>query len=84
MKLSSAASLAVLACAPLRAAAFAPSPFGIRQSVVPSTTSVFSDSEEGGLDLDLDEMFDMFDAADKGADFDKTVEKIKGDEKKKK
>jgi len=31
------------------------------------------------LDLDLGEMFDMFDAADKGEDFDKAVEKIKGD-----
>lgn len=37
------------------------------------------DEEEGGLDLDLGEMFDMFDAADKGEDFDKAVAEIKKD-----
>ena len=35
--------------------------------------------EEGGLDLDLGEMFEMFDAADKEEDFDKTIKKVKGE-----
>jgi len=45
-----------------------------------SSTAIFSEpeEEEGGLDLDLGEMFDMFDAADKGTDFDKAVADIKG------
>jgi hypothetical protein len=34
---------------------------------------------EGGLDLDLGEMFDMFEAADKDQSFDDAVKKIKGD-----
>eukprot|EP00581_Thalassiosira_minuscula_P032628 CAMPEP_0183772802 /NCGR_PEP_ID=MMETSP0739-20130205/37119_1 /TAXON_ID=385413 /ORGANISM="Thalassiosira miniscula, Strain CCMP1093" /LENGTH=86 /DNA_ID=CAMNT_0026013597 /DNA_START=34 /DNA_END=294 /DNA_ORIENTATION=- len=44
-----------------------------------STTVVFQggDDEEGGLDLDLGEMFDMFDAADKGEDFDKAIKDVK-------
>jgi len=49
-----------------------------------SATKVFSepaDGEEGGLDLNLEEMFDMFDAADKGKDFDDTIKKVKGDGK---
>ncbi|EJK58422.1 hypothetical protein THAOC_21455 [Thalassiosira oceanica] len=33
--------------------------------------------EEEGLDLDLGEMFDMFDAADKGVDFDKAIKEVK-------
>lgn len=37
------------------------------------------DDEEGGLDLNLEEMFDMFDAAEKDADFDETVKKVKGE-----
>jgi len=36
--------------------------------------------EEGGLDLDLEEMFDMFDAADKDESFDDAIKKVKGDE----
>jgi len=38
------------------------------------------EEEEGGLDLDLGEMFEMFDAADKGQEFDKVMEKVKGDQ----
>lgn len=37
-------------------------------------------SEEQGLDLNLEEMFDMFDAADKDETFDDAVKKIKKDE----
>eukprot|EP00566_Odontella_aurita_P035564 CAMPEP_0113534538 /NCGR_PEP_ID=MMETSP0015_2-20120614/5211_1 /TAXON_ID=2838 /ORGANISM="Odontella" /LENGTH=79 /DNA_ID=CAMNT_0000433703 /DNA_START=98 /DNA_END=337 /DNA_ORIENTATION=- /assembly_acc=CAM_ASM_000160 len=63
------------------ATAFAPATPFTRHLVtsVPSTTAVFSDKEEEeeGLDLNLEEMFDMFDAADKGADFDDSVKKIK-------
>ena len=39
------------------------------------------EEEEGGLDLNLEEMFDMFDAADKGQDFDKAVKDIKKEKK---
>mmetsp|Transcript_21282 Transcript_21282/g.44324 ORF Transcript_21282/g.44324 Transcript_21282/m.44324 type:complete len:118 (-) Transcript_21282:74-427(-) len=39
------------------------------------------DDEEGGLDLDLGEMFEMFDAADKEVDFDEALEKVKGGKK---
>jgi hypothetical protein len=51
----------------------------------PSTTQVFAEpeeeEEEGGFDLDLGEMFEIFDAADKGEDFDKTVKKVKKGDK---
>jgi hypothetical protein len=50
-----------------------------------STTRVFSEPpqateepEEDGLDLDLGEMFSMFDAADKEQDFDDALKKVKG------
>jgi hypothetical protein len=33
-----------------------------------------------GLDLDLEEMFTMFDAADKGQDFDKAIKSVKKDQ----
>ena len=33
--------------------------------------------EEGGLDLDLGEMFDMFEAADKDESFDDAIKKVK-------
>ena len=36
-----------------------------------------ADDQEGGLDLDLGEMFEMFEAADKEEDFDKTIKKVK-------
>mmetsp|Transcript_12000 Transcript_12000/g.16603 ORF Transcript_12000/g.16603 Transcript_12000/m.16603 type:complete len:90 (+) Transcript_12000:124-393(+) len=36
------------------------------------------DDEEEGLDLNLEEMFEMFDAADKEEDFDDAVKKVKG------
>mmetsp|Transcript_51273 Transcript_51273/g.123788 ORF Transcript_51273/g.123788 Transcript_51273/m.123788 type:complete len:90 (-) Transcript_51273:1431-1700(-) len=63
-------------------------------SVVPSSRSMTSTpiittqlyasdpktEEEGGLDLDLEEMFDMFDAADKDESFDDAIKKVKGDE----
>ena len=48
------------------------------------TTRVFSEpadkpDEEGGLDLDLGEMFSMFDAAEKEQDFEDALKKVKGD-----
>ena len=56
---------------------FAPAAF--TRSV--QTTRVFSEpAEEDGLDLNLEEMFEMFDAADKEEDFDSAVEKVKGKE----
>jgi hypothetical protein len=38
------------------------------------------ETKEGELDLDLEEMFTMFDAADKGEEFDKAIKKVKKDE----
>lgn len=35
--------------------------------------------ESGGLDLDLGEMLDLFEAADKEEDFDNTIKKVKGE-----
>ncbi|GMI24368.1 hypothetical protein TeGR_g4656 [Tetraparma gracilis] len=51
------------------------------RTVSPATrlASTPPDEEEGGLDLDLGEMFEMFDAADKEEDFEKAAERIKGD-----
>jgi hypothetical protein len=37
--------------------------------------------EEGGLDLDLGEMFEMFDAADKDESFDEAIKKVKAEGK---
>mmetsp|Transcript_21649 Transcript_21649/g.43763 ORF Transcript_21649/g.43763 Transcript_21649/m.43763 type:complete len:87 (+) Transcript_21649:102-362(+) len=83
-------ALSVVALVAVSASAFAPStPFsrGIASSVAggPSASQLWGgeedEEEEGGLDLNLEEMFDMFDAADKGEDFDKAVDKIKGEDK---
>jgi len=56
--------------------AFAPSTFGKKVSL----TKILSEPEEApeGLDLNLEEMFDMFDAADKEKGFDDTIKKVKG------
>jgi hypothetical protein len=35
------------------------------------------DNNDGGLDLDLGEMFEMFDAADKEESFDEAIKKVK-------
>ena len=47
---------------------------------MPARSLLFSEPVENndGLDLDLGEMFEMFEAADKGQDFDKALEKVKG------
>ena len=45
-----------------------------------SPTSLASDKkadEEEGMDLNLEEMFTMFDAADKDEEFDKAIKKVK-------
>ena len=59
MKLSAAVLLSVF----VSAGAFAPAAFtrGVVTAPVVSTTTVFSEpaEEEGGLDLDLGEMFEM-------------------------
>ena len=49
---------------------------------VGAAAPLFSDKkqdeeEEGSLDLDLEEMFTMFDAADKEEDFDEAIKKVK-------
>ena len=38
-----------------------------------------NNEDEEGLDLNLEEMFTMFDAADKGVDFDKAIDKVKSE-----
>jgi len=71
-------SLIILASLSVSTSAFAPA----RTFSRGVSTKVFNEpEEEGGLDLNLEEMFDMFNAADKGADFEKTLEKVKGDKK---
>jgi hypothetical protein len=61
----------------LRVAVDAFQPIALRP---PMPSRVFSEPAESneGLDLDLGEMFEMFEAADKGQDFDKALEKVKG------
>mmetsp|Transcript_2038 Transcript_2038/g.3485 ORF Transcript_2038/g.3485 Transcript_2038/m.3485 type:complete len:81 (-) Transcript_2038:143-385(-) len=63
------------------AAAFAPAmpSAAVRtSSSIQQPTVMFAEpKEEEGLDLDLGEMFDMFDAADKGEDFDKAIKEVK-------
>ena len=74
-------------CALPIATAFLPSPAPAFLSRSPSLSSLSSLSstpppaaeEEGGLDLDLGEMFDLFDAADKEEDFDKALSDVKKD-----
>ena len=86
MKTSAVALILALVGA---ASAFSPAlvAFSRPGSVVASSSSrLFSDpksddSEEGGLDLNLEEMFDIFDAADKGQNFDNTIKKVKKDGK---
>lgn len=39
------------------------------------------EEDEAGLDLDLEEMFTMFEAADKEESFDDAIKKVKVDEK---
>ncbi|KAL7492026.1 hypothetical protein ACHAWT_002602 [Skeletonema menzelii] len=78
MKLS-AAIITLLAGS---AAAFAPAmpSAAVRtSSSIQQPTVMFAEpkEEEEGLDLDLGEMFDMFDAADKGEDFDKAIKEVK-------
>jgi len=52
-----------------------------RASARKSFTQLKSEPEEkpAELDLNLEEMFEMFEAADKGKDFDDTVKKVKGE-----
>lgn len=73
MKFSVAAILLVVGLSSV--SAFAPSAsFSTPKA---SLTEVNAEPEEEGLDLDLEEMFDMFDAADKDESFDDAVKKIK-------
>lgn len=53
------------------------------RSTLTSLASDKKDKEEEGFDLDLGEMFQMFDAADKEVKFDDAVKKIKKDDKSK-
>jgi hypothetical protein len=57
--------------------------FTVRPAVSRPAVRMFSEpesDEEGGLDLDLGEMFEMFDAADKEESFDDALKKVKGDD----
>lgn len=50
------------------------------QVLVPLRSSPADNNEdEEGLDLNLEEMFTMFDAADKGVDFDKAIDQVKSE-----
>jgi len=78
--MKTATSVYLFAFLATTAHAFAPSPFFGRS--LPATTTLFSsepEDEEDGLDLNLEEMFEMFDAAAKNEDFDKAIKKVKGD-----
>jgi len=56
--------------------AFAPSTYGKKVSL----TKILAEPEENDeLDLNLEEMFDMFDAADKDKSFTDTIKKVKGE-----
>lgn len=70
-----AAVLAVLSTLAI-SSAFTPAPFGVR------SMRLFSEpaEDEEGLDLNLEEMFDMFDAADKEESFDEALKKVKKDD----
>ena len=68
-------SIASVAGSRTRSPADALSPSWILRSEAPG-----NQEEESGLDLDLGEMFEMFDAADKGQEFDQAMEKVKGDQ----
>lgn len=59
--------------------AFAPSAAFTKSKASLTQITAEPDEEEGGLDLDLGEMFDMFDAADKGQNFDDAMDKVKTD-----
>eukprot|EP00523_Entomoneis_sp_CCMP467_P009024 CAMPEP_0168727906 /NCGR_PEP_ID=MMETSP0724-20121128/5413_1 /TAXON_ID=265536 /ORGANISM="Amphiprora sp., Strain CCMP467" /LENGTH=77 /DNA_ID=CAMNT_0008774741 /DNA_START=82 /DNA_END=315 /DNA_ORIENTATION=- len=54
-------------------ASMPPTPPGLAMSSEPDA------EEEGGLDLDLGEMFEMFEAADKEEDFDNAIKKVKSE-----
>ena len=51
--------------------------------LTPMASSTGPTEEEEGLDLDLGEMFEMFDAADKEEDFDEAIKKVKTEEESK-
>jgi len=57
---------------------FAPIPLRRISAATQISSEPSDDADgEGGLDLDLGEMFDMFDAAEKGEDFDKAMTDVK-------
>jgi|UPI000581A221 hypothetical protein len=60
--------------------AFAPAPAFSRAYTAKQLFADKPDNEnEEGLDLDLGEMFDMFEAADKEENFDDAIKKVKKD-----
>mmetsp|Transcript_30502 Transcript_30502/g.46704 ORF Transcript_30502/g.46704 Transcript_30502/m.46704 type:complete len:88 (+) Transcript_30502:251-514(+) len=78
----------VLAVLVAMTSAFAPSAsFGLSTKTTTTTRTQLmaepkkDEPEEDGLDLNLEEMFEMFDAADKGKKFDDTVKDVKGGKK---
>jgi hypothetical protein len=79
MKTNALRPLTVLALLQVTVDSFQPIAVRPRMATHPRSR-VFSEPPENndGLDLDLGEMFEMFEAADKGQDFDKALEKVKG------
>eukprot|EP00522_Entomoneis_paludosa_P006976 CAMPEP_0172444520 /NCGR_PEP_ID=MMETSP1065-20121228/4543_1 /TAXON_ID=265537 /ORGANISM="Amphiprora paludosa, Strain CCMP125" /LENGTH=77 /DNA_ID=CAMNT_0013195075 /DNA_START=100 /DNA_END=333 /DNA_ORIENTATION=- len=51
-----------------------------RQPISAIFVSEPAEEEEGGLDLDLGEMFEMFEAADKDQSFDDAIKKVKSED----
>jgi hypothetical protein len=62
-------------------AAADPCPYGSSKTSLAAGPTEQVEESEGGLDLDLEEMFTMFDAADKDEKFDDAIKKVKTDEK---
>mmetsp|Transcript_23024 Transcript_23024/g.27708 ORF Transcript_23024/g.27708 Transcript_23024/m.27708 type:complete len:80 (+) Transcript_23024:69-308(+) len=79
MKLAVATLVAAMMAS--TASAFAPAALPFTRGV---STQIFSSEpeEEEGLDLDLGEMFEMFDAADKEENFEEAAARIKANEEK--
>ncbi|GAX15710.1 hypothetical protein FisN_3Hh184 [Fistulifera solaris] len=75
-------SIAIFAAVCATAQAFSAPPAFVRTAL---TKQLFSEpnneEEEGGLDLDLGEMFEMFEAADKEEKFDDAIKKVKKGDK---
>jgi hypothetical protein len=77
MKTITSAILFLASLCSLTSSAFVvPSAFTRSMAIFSEPNS--SDEEEEGFDLNLEEMFEVFDAADQDQDFDEAIKKVKG------